>query len=72
MRNFKFHPEVIDPADFTPKWFGERCAELLETQGEVLRQAAFGFDRQFDRTVDEFGTPGEYVEVWMQVEEERG
>lgn len=65
---FEYHPEVIDPKRFTPEWFGDRVADLLAeywTEGAV-----YGFDRQYDRTIDEDGNPGEYIQVWMSWGEE--
>ena len=63
-----YHPEVISPEGFNVTWFGDRVADLL---GEYWEEpAVFGFDRQYDRTIDENGNPGEYVQVWMRIEEE--
>lgn len=65
---FIYHPEVISPEGFNAAWFGDRVADLLEEHGVV--GAVYGFDCQYDRTIDEDGNPGEYVQVWMSWEEE--
>lgn len=65
-----YHPEVINPKWFTPEWFGDRCADLLRSRWLETWPSEFGFDRQYDRTIDEDGNPGEYVQVWMRIEEE--
>lgn len=67
---FEYHPEVIDPERFTPDWFGDRCADLLKSRWLESWPDSFGFDRQYDRTIDEGGKPGEYIQVWMSWEEE--
>lgn len=66
---FEYCPEVVDPQFFTPQWFGDRCSDLLESRWLEAWPDAFGFDRQYDRTIGEDGKPGEYIQVWMSYEE---
>lgn len=65
---FQYHSETIDPEQFNSTWFGDRVADLLAEHW--VEGAVYGFDRQYDRTIDENGNPGEYIQVWMSWEEE--
>lgn len=71
MTNFQYHPDCINPDLFDPEWLGERVKELLygKRREYTLLNPQFGIDRQYDRTVDEDGDPGEYIQVWMSWEE---
>ena len=52
-------------------WFLEAVSSLLYDQGRRydLSNLTFGVDRQYDRTIDENGEPGEYLQVWMKYDD---
>lgn len=79
MSKMIYYPYVIDPDDNLKRawlqnavdWFLNPDKILPLTDEQVLT-VSFGVERQYDRSIDGNGEPGEYIRAWMRVGGEDG
>lgn len=68
MSKFIYYPHVVHPKEVTQAWMEEAISWLVRQTTSL--EFELGYETQYDRTIDENGDPGEYVQVWMRIEEE--
>lgn len=68
MSKFIYYPHVVHPKQVTQEWMEEAISWLMKQTTKL--EYEIGYETQYDRTIDEAGNPGEYIQVWMRIEGE--